>query len=66
MGGMLKAVLKHPAGRKPKSQLQTATNLPPTFDDIGIKKTAAHRHLTTSQRAAKMMTAKHGGDRRSW
>lgn len=41
MGGMLKDMPKHPAGRPAKNQLQTATDLPPTLAGLGIEKTAA-------------------------
>ena len=46
MGGMLSAMPKHSAGRPKKNQLQAATDLPPTLEDLGIEKTAAHRHRT--------------------
>ena len=42
-GEMLAEMDKAPAGRPSKNRLQSATDLPPTYDELGIEKTQAHR-----------------------
>ena len=44
MGGMLKKIPKQHGARPADTELQTAT--PPTLEDLGIEKTAAHRYQT--------------------